>query len=96
MLGRLGVLGHLGVERLGVAACWTAGQEARSVEDSRQGVGRSDEREHQVQHAWAGDDRRALVWVRGAAVRLDSQVLSVAGASAERWAVDCWLRCQAA
>ena len=75
------MLGHLGVERLqGVAACWSAGLEARLAEDSHLGVVRSDVRGHQEQPAWAVACLRVLVWVRVAAAPLGSQGLLVADA----------------
>lgn len=79
------MLGPLDVERLqGVAACWSAGLEARLVVDSLLGVVRSDGRGHQEQHAWAVAGQRVLVWVRVAAAPLGSLALSVADAMAER------------
>jgi hypothetical protein len=75
------VLGRLDVERLqGVAACWSAGLEARLAEDSHLGVVRSDVRGHQEQPAWAVACLRVLVWVRVAAAPLGSQGLLVADA----------------
>ena len=79
------MLGPLDVERLqGVAACWSAGLEARLAEDSLLGVVRSDEQERQEPHVWAVDVPRVLVWVRVAAAPLGSLELSVADAMAER------------
>ena len=79
------MLGPLDVELLqGVAACWSAGLEARLAVDSHLGVVRSDGRGHQAQHAWAVACRRVLVWVRVAAAPLGSLGLSVADALAGR------------
>ena len=66
------MLGPLDVERLqGVAACWTAGLEARLAEDSRLGVVRFDERGRQEPHALAVAVPRVLVWEQVAPVPLD-------------------------
>ena len=79
------MLGPLDVERLqGVAACWSAGLEARLAEDSHQGVVRFDVRGHQEQPAWAVACLRVLVWVRVAEAPLGSLALSVADVMAER------------
>ena len=75
------MLGPLDVERLqGVAACWSAGQEARLAVDSHLGVVRSDVRGHQERHAWVVAGQRGLVWVRVAGAPLGSLALSVAAA----------------
>ena len=75
------MLEPLDVERLqGVAACWSAGLEARLAEDSHQGVVRFDVRGHQEQPAWAVACLRVLVWVRVAAAPLGSPGLLVADA----------------
>ena len=79
------MLGPLDVERLqGVAACWSAGLEARLAVDSRLGVVRSDVRGHQERHAWIVAGQRVLVWVRVAEAPLGSLALSVADVMAER------------